>query len=495
MRSSIFDLRDRAHDLTDDLAFFEDEEGRDAADVVLGREIGVRVDVALADADLAVVVLGERLDVGRDRAARRAPHGPEVHEHRQLRRPQDLSLEVAVGDLDDVLASHGASFSTAPRRLQGPEKAARRPPWYIYRVSPLTALGIRAYALASLLYVSFLLGFLAGMRDRLARAVLALAVVMHLFDIGVRCLHGTNPLASTPEAMSFISFLLAAGYLLASLRYGLASAGAFAAPAALVLLLLARVVPAEAGTPAMGPLGYTHILLATSRGRRRLLRGRRAGRRLPLPGSASSGAGSSAASRSLARPSTRWTASRRAACRSASRSSPSRVVTGAMADRAPRRAARHGDAPPRVPAGVRDLGGVRRARSSRGSGGGWRRRMTAPGSGGLRGTVLVLVVYFLRLRGRRPIRMAGKDFLYIERPRARCVAPHGARRAAREAHRPARADGRDAPRAQVTLPGVREVALLNTCSRVEIYAVTSDAETAMRAMSVDLARRAGMLEG
>jgi glutamyl-tRNA reductase len=45
-----------------------------------------------------------------------------------------------------------------------------------------------------------------------------------------------------------------------------------------------------------------------------------------------------------------------------------------------------------------------------------------------------------------------------------------------------------------TLPGVREVALLSTCNRVEIYAVTSDPDTALRAMSVDLARRAGMLE-
>jgi glutamyl-tRNA reductase len=45
-----------------------------------------------------------------------------------------------------------------------------------------------------------------------------------------------------------------------------------------------------------------------------------------------------------------------------------------------------------------------------------------------------------------------------------------------------------------TLPGVREIALLSTCNRVEIYAVTSDADAALRAMSVDLARRAGMLE-
>jgi glutamyl-tRNA reductase len=44
------------------------------------------------------------------------------------------------------------------------------------------------------------------------------------------------------------------------------------------------------------------------------------------------------------------------------------------------------------------------------------------------------------------------------------------------------------------LPGVREVALLNTCNRVEIYAVTSDPDTALRAATSDLARRAGMLE-
>jgi ABC-type uncharacterized transport system permease subunit len=126
-------------------------------------------------------------------------------------------------------------------------------------VSSLTALQIGAYALASVLY----LGFLVGLRDKPGRVVLALAVALHLWDIGARCIHGTNPISSTPEAMSFIAFLLAAGYLIGSLRYGLATAGAFAAPAALVLLLLARVVPAEEGTPRMGTLGYTHILLAT----------------------------------------------------------------------------------------------------------------------------------------------------------------------------------------------------------------------------------------
>jgi ABC-type uncharacterized transport system permease subunit len=126
-------------------------------------------------------------------------------------------------------------------------------------VQILTVLEFGAYALASVLY----LGFLLGLRDKVGRLALGVAVLLHLGDIGARCANGVNPISSTPEAMSFIAFLLAAGYLLASLRYGLASAGAFAAPAALVLLVLARVVPAEEATPDMGTLGYTHILLAT----------------------------------------------------------------------------------------------------------------------------------------------------------------------------------------------------------------------------------------
>jgi glutamyl-tRNA reductase len=57
------------------------------------------------------------------------------------------------------------------------------------------------------------------------------------------------------------------------------------------------------------------------------------------------------------------------------------------------------------------------------------------------------------------------------------------------------ADQQDATLLELkTLPGVREIAMLNTCNRVEFYAVTSDPDTALRAMSVDLARRAGMLE-
>jgi ABC-type uncharacterized transport system permease subunit len=135
-------------------------------------------------------------------------------------------------------------------------------PWYKRIVATLPALQILAYALASAAY----LGYLLKPRDRAAqvgRLFLALGVALHLGDIGWRCVGGQNPISSTPEAMSFIAFLIAAGYLAATLRYRLAAAGAFALPAVLALLMLARVVPAEETTPTMGALGQVHIFLAT----------------------------------------------------------------------------------------------------------------------------------------------------------------------------------------------------------------------------------------
>jgi ABC-type uncharacterized transport system permease subunit len=137
-------------------------------------------------------------------------------------------------------------------------------------VATLTALVIGVYALAATIYLGYLLGRsmtggAVAERARavgVAHAVLAAGVGLHLCDIGARCFHGVNPISSTPEAMSLVAFLIAAGYFLASLRYRLAAAGAFAVPAALATLVLARVVPAEADAPHMGSLGQVHILLA-----------------------------------------------------------------------------------------------------------------------------------------------------------------------------------------------------------------------------------------
>jgi ABC-type uncharacterized transport system permease subunit len=129
-------------------------------------------------------------------------------------------------------------------------------------VATFTALQILSYALASALYLGYLLGNRAG-AARAGRMALALGVALHLGDIGWRCVLAQHPLSSTPEAISFIAFLIAAGYLASTFKYRLAAAGAFAVPAALVLLVLARVVPGDADTPAMGTLGRAHIFLAT----------------------------------------------------------------------------------------------------------------------------------------------------------------------------------------------------------------------------------------
>ena len=124
-----------------------------------------------------------------------------------------------------------------------------------------SAVSLLAYVVAAVLY----LAYHAGLRAPLARAgriALTVGWVVQTVDIGIRCVHGAHPAASTAEAMAFIAWMIVAGYLLGSLRYGLSSAGAFAVPAALILLLLARVVPAEPSA-SPGSLGVVHVFLAT----------------------------------------------------------------------------------------------------------------------------------------------------------------------------------------------------------------------------------------
>jgi ABC-type uncharacterized transport system permease subunit len=128
-------------------------------------------------------------------------------------------------------------------------------------VATLTVVEILAYALASVLFLGPLLTNRVS-ATRAARAVLVAAFAAQLVDIGLRCAAGQNPVSSTPEAVSFVGFLIAGGFLFASLRYRLTTAGAFAVPASLTLLVMARVVPAGPGTPRMGALGLTHVFLA-----------------------------------------------------------------------------------------------------------------------------------------------------------------------------------------------------------------------------------------
>lgn len=129
-------------------------------------------------------------------------------------------------------------------------------------MATLISAEILAYGLAAALYLVHLFAN-KGPAARVARVALAVAVALQLTEIGIRCLQRQNPVSSTPEAVAFVAFLIACGTLVAAVRYRLAAAGAFGVPASLVLLLLARVVPAEMDAPRMTALGRVHIFLAT----------------------------------------------------------------------------------------------------------------------------------------------------------------------------------------------------------------------------------------
>lgn len=119
------------------------------------------------------------------------------------------------------------------------------------------------YAVAAALYLGFHLGF-GPVAARAGRLALLCGWAIQLVDIGLRCFKAQHPLSSVSEAMAFIAWLVAGLFLVASVRYRLHAAGAFAAPVVLVPLLLARVVPVDSDPAPLGsPLGTVHIFLAT----------------------------------------------------------------------------------------------------------------------------------------------------------------------------------------------------------------------------------------
>jgi ABC-type uncharacterized transport system permease subunit len=117
--------------------------------------------------------------------------------------------------------------------------------------------------LAAAFYLGFHAGFGAA-AARVGRYFLVVAWAAHLAEIGVRCVRGQHPLSSTSEAIVFTAWMVSGGFLLASFRYRVQAAGAFAVPVALVLLLLARIGPDEQPQAPLGsPLATVHILFAT----------------------------------------------------------------------------------------------------------------------------------------------------------------------------------------------------------------------------------------
>jgi ABC-type uncharacterized transport system permease subunit len=98
---------------------------------------------------------------------------------------------------------------------------------------------------------------------RAARWLLGLAFLGHLIEIGWRGVEGVHPGTSVREAIGFFSWLTVGGYLLGSTRGRLNLLGAFVAPAALILLAIARLSPSGEPQEGLTALGRIHITLAT----------------------------------------------------------------------------------------------------------------------------------------------------------------------------------------------------------------------------------------
>jgi ABC-type uncharacterized transport system permease subunit len=117
------------------------------------------------------------------------------------------------------------------------------------------------YALASLGHVASFVEAPPWL-GRVARWALIAAFVAHGIEIGWRGVEHLHPGGSVREALGFLAWLLVGAYLWWSRRIGLSLLGAFVAPAALVVLAVARLSPSGEAMEGLTLIGRIHISLA-----------------------------------------------------------------------------------------------------------------------------------------------------------------------------------------------------------------------------------------
>jgi len=133
----------------------------------------------------------------------------------------------------------------------------------------LTVAPSPAFWAAGALYVVASVGLLAGfLRGRpqwsqRARWFAVAAFAAHGLDIGWRGVEGVHPAASVREALGLIAWIIAGGYLAASVKNRLDLAGAVLTPIVAVVLGAARLSPAGQPQADLTLLGRIHISLAT----------------------------------------------------------------------------------------------------------------------------------------------------------------------------------------------------------------------------------------
>lgn len=128
--------------------------------------------------------------------------------------------------------------------------------------SPAFWIALVAYAVAAF---GFGFGFVAarGPWRQFARLALIVGVVAHGIDIGWRGVERVHPAASVREALGFLAWIIAGGYLAASWRYHLELAGVVLTPIVTAMLAFARLSPIGQPQADLTTLGRIHISLAT----------------------------------------------------------------------------------------------------------------------------------------------------------------------------------------------------------------------------------------
>jgi len=112
----------------------------------------------------------------------------------------------------------------------------------------------------------YLLSYLAERPGaaRVARTLMVCAVTAHAIDIGWRGVDGVHPAQSVREALGFLAWIAAGGFLAATWRYRADLAGVVAAPTTLATLAAARLSPAGREQEGLNALGRIHIMLAVT---------------------------------------------------------------------------------------------------------------------------------------------------------------------------------------------------------------------------------------
>jgi ABC-type uncharacterized transport system permease subunit len=118
------------------------------------------------------------------------------------------------------------------------------------------------------LYVAAAIAFGIGATGRTgaaraARVLLGAAVLAHGVDIGWRGVMHVHPAQSVRESLGFLAWIIAAGYLAASVRWRIDLAGVAVMPVVIAVFAAARFSPAGHDPEGLSALGRVHITLAT----------------------------------------------------------------------------------------------------------------------------------------------------------------------------------------------------------------------------------------